>query len=333
MARASTSISDKCSALAFYGIRPSAQAAEAFYHAMVKWFGELGYPPDKGGVTAPGFGTQLGSFQRLNASLAKKGFRKVTSVELVATTPGAEYWSSDCYVSASYVGDDETLMAYIVARSSVATLSATSLLPVAGEVARLLKPVYGIGYTRSHRLGPGFYAIGLNYDPDDLTEDELEEQEWIGTWGETLFEDQVYRKGILRDVYRWNFLTRPHLKKKVGGVPLEQWIRQSSRRGRLGEFCKGMSLWEVSEKQITPVRKTLRRAGLILEPTPDEDEEDTGITPEESLAAVFRTFGVSPEDMIVFDGSGNEVPTEEVKKIVKRGRKKRSEKMKGRGSS
>ena len=218
-------------------------------------------------------------------------------------------------------------------RSSVATLSATSLLPIASEVARLLKPIYGIGYTRSHRLDAGFYAIGLNLDPGDLTPEERKEQEWIGTWGETLFEDQVYRKGILRDVYPWNFLTRPHLKKKVDGVPLEQWIRQSSRRGKLGEFSKGMSLWEVGEKQIPAVRKTLRQAGLILEPTPDEDEEDAGITPEKSLAVVFRTFGVSPEDMVVFDGSGNEVPTEEVKKIVKRGRKKRTEKKKGRGSS
>jgi len=323
MARSSKSISDDCSALAFYGIRPSPKAAEDFYHAMVEWFDRLGHPPDKGGVTAPGFGTQLGSFQRLNAKLAKKGFRKVTGVTLVATTPGAEYWESDCYASACYMGDDDELTAYIVARSSVATLSATSLLPVAREVAQLLKPVYGIGYTRSHRLDAGFYAIGLNFDPGDLTAEELEEQEWIGTWGETLFEDQVYRKGILRDVYPWNFLTRSHLKKKVEGVPLEQWIRQNTRRGRLSEFGRGMHLWEVAEKHISAVRQTLLRAGLILEPEED-DYVDPEINAEEGLAVVFRTFGVSPEDMIVFDGTGKKIPTDEVKKIVKRGGQKRT---------
>jgi hypothetical protein len=321
MARASKGVSDDCSALAFYGIRPSPQAAEGFYHAMVKWFGELGHPPDKGGVTAPGFGSQLGSFQRLNARLGKKGFRKVTGVTLVATLPRARTWESDSYVSASYMGEDDELMAYIVARSSVATLSATSLRPVAREVAELLKPVYGIGYTRSHRLDPGFYAIGTNFDPGDLTEEELEEQEWIGTWGETLFEDQVYRKGILRDVYPWNFLTRPHLTKKVGGVPLERWIRQNPRRGTLSEFGRGMHFWEVARKDIPKVRQTLRQAGLILEPEEDEDEGvESGWTPEEALAFVLKDTPV--EDLIVFDGEGNPIPTRKVKQILKRGRKK-----------
>ena len=193
---------------------------------MVKWFGELGHPPDKAGY-GPRICAQLGSFDRFNAKLAKKGFRKVTGLTLVATTPRAQIWSDDYYVTASYMGEDDELTADVVARSSVATLSATSLLPVARELAAILKPAYGIGYTRAHRLDPEFYAIGMNVDRDDLTPDELAEQDWIGTWGETLFTDQVYRKGILRDVYRWNFLTRPHLKKKVGGVPLDRWIRQT----------------------------------------------------------------------------------------------------------
>jgi hypothetical protein len=319
MARASKAVSDECSALAFYGIRPSAAAAEAFYHMMVKWFTDLGYPPDKAGVTAPGFGTQLGLFGRFDAKLKRTGFRKVTGVTLITTTPRAKIWGSDNYVSASYMGEDDELVADIVARSSLATLSANSLLPVAREVAGLLKPVYGIGFTRAHRLDPTCYAIGLNFDPGDLTPEEEAEQDWIGTWGETLFADQVYRKGILRDVYRWNFLTRPHLRKKVNGVPLELWIRRGPRRGRLGEFGRGTHLWEVPAKDIPKVRQSLLRAGLILEPE-DEEDEESGWTPEESLAFIL---GDQPlDDVIVFDGTGKEVPTEEVKKIVRRGRRK-----------
>jgi hypothetical protein len=316
MARASNAVSDQCSALAFYGIRPSLKAAEAFYHTMVKWFTDLGHPPDKAGVTGPGFGTQLGSFGRFDSKLKRTGFRKVTGVTLIATTPGAKIWGSDYDLSASYMGEDDELVADIVARSSLATLSAKSLLPVAREVAGILKPVYGIGYTRARRLDPVCYAIGLNFDPGDLTAEEEAEQDWIGTWGETLFADQVYRKGILRDVYRWNFLTRPHLRKKVGGVPLDQWIRRGPRRGKLGEFGRGMHLWEVPAMDIPKVRQTLLAAGLILEPE-DEEEGESGWTPEESLAFIL---GDQPlDDMIVFDGTGKEVPTEEVKKIVRRG--------------
>src|SRR5262249_23943762 len=103
MARASTAVSDHCSALAFYGIRPSAAAAEAFYHSMVKWFTDLGHAPDKAGVTGLGFGSQLGSFGRFDAKLKRTGFRKVTGVTLIATTPKARIWGSDYYVSASYM--------------------------------------------------------------------------------------------------------------------------------------------------------------------------------------------------------------------------------------
>ena len=320
MARVSKAVSDECSALAFYGIRPSPQAVEAFYHAMVTWFTDLGYPPDKAGVTAPGFGTQLGSFERFDAKLKRTGFRKVTGVTLIATTPRAKIWGSDYYLSASYMGADDELVADIVARSSVATLSAQSLLPVARMVAGMLKPVYGIGFARAHRLDPTCYAIGLNFDPGDLTDEEEAEQDWIGTWGETLFEEQVYRKGILRDVYRWNFLTRPHLKKRVGGGPLDQWIRKGPRRGTLGEFGRGMHLWEVPAKDTPKVRRALLAAGLILEPEEEEEDEASGWTPEESLA--FILGDQSLDDVMVFDGTGKKVPTDEVKKIVRRGRKK-----------
>jgi hypothetical protein len=320
MAGTPKTVSDGCSALAFYGFRPSAQAAEAFYRAMLKWFTELGYPPDKGGVRGPGFGSQLGSFGRFKARLEKKGFRKVTGVDLIATTPDAEFWSSDYYVAASYIGD-EMLTASIVARTSIARLTETSLLPVAREVAAILKPVYGIGYTRAHKLDPSGYAIGANIDRGELTGRALEEENEIAAWSETLFTDHVYRKGILRDVYRWNFLTRPHLTKKVGGVPLDRWIRQNARRGTLGEFGRGLHFWEVAAKDIPAVRQTLRKAGLILEPEDDEDDDlESGSTPEEALALVLGMQSL--DDVIVFDGTGKRIPKKEVKKIVKGGRKK-----------
>ena len=320
MARVSKDVSDDCSALAFYGFRPGARAVEGFYRTMVGWFGQLGHPPDKAGVTAPGFGSKLGSFERFNTKLEKTGFGKVGGVNLIATTPGAKDWGSDYYLTASY--DDELLVATIVARSSLATLSAASLLPVAREVAEFLKPVYGIGFTRACELDPEGYSIGMVVDRDEPTDEELDEEARIAAWSETLFEDKVYRKGILRDLYPWNFLTKPHLAKMVNGVPLDEWIRQGTRRGTVGEFTAGMSFWEVARKDIPEIRQTLRAAGLILEPEEDEDEEPTEIrwTPEQSLAAMIGDQ--APEDVIVYDSEGNEIPTEEVKKILNRGRKK-----------
>jgi hypothetical protein len=43
-------------------------------------------------------------------------------------------------------------------------------------------------------------------------------------------------------------------------------------------------------------------------------------TSEQSLAALMGDQ--SPEDVIVYDSEGNEIPTEEVKEILRRGRRK-----------
>src|SRR6202165_3760170 len=127
MDKVSKIVSDECSALAFYGIRPNAREVEAYYRAIVKWFNELGCSPDKASV---GTG-KLGSFRRVDANVQKNSFRKEMGFTLVSTIPGAQNWSDDFYVTASCDPDRLSLTSVIVARSSLATLTVTSLLPVA----------------------------------------------------------------------------------------------------------------------------------------------------------------------------------------------------------
>ena len=289
MTRPSKSISDDCSALAFYGIRPSPKAAEDFYHAMVEWFGRLATRRTRAGLRHPvRYATRLLPTPERQAG--EEGLSKVTGVTVVATTPGAEYWDSDCYAAASYMGDDDELTAYMWRgpRSPRCRQRPCCRLP---EVAQLLKPVYGIS-TPIGRLDAGFYAIGLNFDPGDLTPRNSRNRSGSARGARHSLRDQVYRKGILRDVYPWNFLTRPHLKKKVDGVPLEQWIRQNARRGGSASSAAGCISGNWLRNTFRGPPNSLR-AGLILEPEED-DYVDPEITPEESLAVVFRTFESHP---------------------------------------
>src|SRR5262245_2142783 len=262
---------EECSAVAFYGFRPSAKGAEAFYRAMVEWFNQLGYPPTTAGVGGAGFGSGMGSFRRASAKLEKRGFRKVRSFELEATLPddpGSD--RRDYYVSAAYDADRDGQYVDMIARSSLATLSATSLLPIARAVALNLKPDYGIGFTRRYEWTPEFYVMGMNteyyargdFHPAAVDDDEAGR---IAEWSLTGMPDQVYRDGVLRDVYPWNFLTRPQLRRRIGKVSLERWIQQDARRGTLGAFAGDMFLWEVRQRNIPGVRKVLRQAGAILE--------------------------------------------------------------------
>src|SRR5262245_59260145 len=243
-------LAEQCAGLAFYGFRPNPKGAEAFYRAMVEWFGQLGYPPTMAGVGGPGFGDRMGSFRGANAKLEKRGFGKVRSFDLEATLPDdPRSERRDYYVAAHYNADRDSLSADVIARSSLATLSSKSLLPIARALVRELKPDYGFGFTRPYEWDPAFYVIGMNteyYANGELhsaAEDEDEEGR-IAEWSYPGMSEQVYRKGILRDVYRWNFLTKPQLKRRIGKLTLERWIRQDPRRGSVGAFEGDMVLWE-----------------------------------------------------------------------------------------
>jgi hypothetical protein len=261
-------MSEECSVVTFYGINTDANAAAAFYQAVVRWFTELGCPPDKLSVHGPGHSGKPVSFARVSAKLQKAGFEGVTSLSVTAMTPGGQIPVNDWLLMADW--SVEYSYALVAARSSLATLSNESMLPLAQTLAQDSKPMYGIGYTRPHRLGPAMYAIGIcqGLGPGgygvDLTEAEREEADSISRWGDGLA-GQVWRDGLLRDVYPWNFLTKPQFTKPVGGVPLEQWIRQDTRRGTLGPLCEGVSLWEVGEAHLPAVRQALHQAGVIFD--------------------------------------------------------------------
>jgi hypothetical protein len=316
----SSAISEECSAVVFYGISSDSGTAESFYGTVVEWFNRLGHPPDKVAIHGPGHSGRLGSFARGNARLQKAGFDGIIGFEVNSSTPNA-ITGHNYFLTATYGGDAESLFADVVARSSVAKLSPTSMLPIARTLTQVLKPAYGIGYVRDHRLGPELYALGICYGGDDVPMGEAyEEARNISRWCDTGMVNQVYRNGTLRDVFPWNFLTRPQLVRDVGGVPLEDWIRQDARRGTLNAFCNGLSLWEVANASIPVIRRELRQARVIFNWEQFADKDLKQLSPNESLRMVLD--GVDLQDVQVLRGdTGQEIPTEEVRKIVQKPRR------------
>ncbi len=76
---------------------------------------------------------------------------------------------------------------------------------------------------------------------------------------------RVWERGLLRDVYSWNFVTEPQLGKPVGNMSLEQWIQGNKQRGHLARLCDNTALWKVDEVQIPLVRHDLAEAGIIFD--------------------------------------------------------------------
>lgn len=259
-------VSEGCSAVAFYGIEPGGKRPAQFYNLVNKWFDDLGCPPDKLSVHGPGHSGKPRAFAQVNAKLQEGGFDGVWGISVTSMTPGGRVPVNDYLLTADYDDRNESLFVFVVARTSLASLSPSGLLPVARTLARELKPSYGIGYTRDHRLGPAMYAIGICQGLGvGLTGDAYEEARTISRWCDLGMVRQVYRAGVLRDVYPWNFLTEPQLSRPVGGVPLERWVREAAGRGTITSFCGDMSLWEVNESDLSEVRAALRQAGVIFD--------------------------------------------------------------------
>src|SRR5437763_168555 len=82
-------------------------------------------------------------------------------------------------------------------------------------VVRYVIPEYGIGYARPAPLGPTWYAIGICQGfPISLTKAEYEQKLTISRWANAM-RARVWQRGVLRDVYPWNFLTQPQLSASV----------------------------------------------------------------------------------------------------------------------
>jgi hypothetical protein len=255
---------DACSAVVFYGIAAGKTQAKDYYRLIVEWFTDLGFPPDKLSVHGTGHSKGLSSFSRSDLKIRRNDFKDVTYFELVSSTPNART-GHDYFLEASYRCDAGDAYVNVIARSSLATLTSSSLLPIARRIVQLLMPAYGIGFTRDHSLGPELYAIGVNFGNDATSGPAYEQKVLISRWCDTGMVEQVWRDGVLRDVYPWNFLTEPQLNRLIDGVRLEEWIRADIARGTINHLSASVSHWELKDKQIPGVRSALERAGAIFD--------------------------------------------------------------------
>jgi hypothetical protein len=139
-------------------------------------------------------------------------------------------------------------------------------MPIARNIIQSVRPAYGIGFERERRVGPVKYALGVCQGLGvGLTGEAYEEARNISRWCDMGMVKQVWREGLLRDVYAWNFLTGPQLAKPVSRVPLERWIQQGAGRGKISSFCDGVSLWELNKSEVPQVRAALLQARAIFD--------------------------------------------------------------------
>jgi hypothetical protein len=132
-----------------------------------------------------------------------------------------------------------------------------------GECLKWSLPAYGIAYSREFEKSPDGYAggiiAGLGYSPDEEIE-----SGGISDWMHEQIGERRHLKGMLRDVYRWNFLSEAHLAHPCGSTTLNEWISSDERRGTLEPLGRERHCWSVPENQVALVRGELHRHGLLI---------------------------------------------------------------------
>lgn len=251
------SYSDECTVLMFYGVAPSPESICGFWNVAGRWFQGMGCPPDKAAIRGLGYGRKWTSFDTANTKLENKSFADITAAAMVCLTPKARIPSNDYLVYAEF----SSVFRYIsfVARTSILPLSKSTMLPFVQELVDIVKPSYGIAYSRLHSLGPVSYGLGMVHGigPDRSESENI--CRWVGGMS-----NQVWQNGLLRDVYPLNFLSGPHLKRPVGAVTLEQWIMEDVQRGQLEHLDDRLWFWEVPAANLEAIRKTLQAENIIF---------------------------------------------------------------------
>lgn len=254
-----------CNVNAFYGIHVSAESLKSFYNDLIKWFVAIRCPPDKLSIKGPGFSGKPVSFGRTHARLSKDDFTQLESINIYSMLPDGKIPTVDWWATAS-ISLKRNPFFFIQVRSSLVALEDERTIRLVEKCASALNPEYGIGYYRNHNKGPGFYAIGLNYVTiDNITGDADEEAETVSKWGYEGMTREVYKDGIIRDIYPFNYLAEPHLKMQIKQYTLKDWIVADSSRGSLSKINDQMTLWEVAPQQIGQIRKILFKSGLIFD--------------------------------------------------------------------
>jgi hypothetical protein len=254
---------DEYSAFAFYGMAGGEQPVTYCFETMNQWFTELGHPPDKLSVHGSGHSGKIISFTRGMANLRRTGFSQVFSFFIYSMIPDGKTERNEDLLSASFYFEPEDSWSVVCAHPSLASLTHDSMFPVAKALLQQVSPQYGIGYKRIHRRGPELYAIGIGMNSPSSGSG-YEESLLDSRWCDTGMPKCVYREGILRNVFPWNFLNRKQLNMNVGDKSLEQWISQKAKRGSLVSVSESLSFWEVEDSEIPAIRQELWDAGLIF---------------------------------------------------------------------
>ena len=248
-----------CFCLVFYGVTPR-EGDLVLLSEVDELFSAVDLPTSHLHVSAPGFGRRYLRFGPAWKRLLEAPLERVDSVSLYTMPDGWQStsdWLVECHLER-----DESCFILSVGLEHVPDGVERILGFVLPRLQRI-HPGYGIGVLRPRNHWTYLFAMGIGYGGGWRYEGwEYEENRLTSRWIQGM-NDEVWREGVLRDVYPYNLLTAAHLERDVGGVSLRAWIEAHPWRGRLEQHGAEYALWTVDEAHLLEVRRALAPLGAL----------------------------------------------------------------------
>lgn len=248
----------------FYGVDGGPANLQRVYDALLEWFRSLQRRIDKLWVRAPGFSEKIGEFQRLHGRLEKTCFAGVSGFALhsiISNPPTIVYPSLHSSLQATVFLPQ---FVSIQGRPDVISLTSECLFRILSQIERELNPAYGIGLGQRRDSMLKVHMQGTSHR-GTVKGAVYEEAVRQCHWGGMGIRERLFNRGIIRDVYPWNFLNSSQLGAKVEGQLLEEWIKREQGRGELTPMSDALTLWSLDDAQIARVRPVLWDAGVIFD--------------------------------------------------------------------
>jgi len=286
--------------IAFFGLQGNVGCLPQAFDVLVDMSRRLHCEPN----LLSGAGGRLGGFRNIERRLRKSNFSEVRSFEFYSLPDGIDNRLKGVNVSGC-VSFRTSPQVVIDVRNSLLE-SPQLLLDACREVAKLVRPLYGIGFRQPFRCGPTLFASGMRC-PGTRKED----REILTAHFGNLMYQYYSTKGLLSDLFEDNFLTAAQLDRPVGNRTFREWILSDPNdRGSLTPFTDNLWLWRLSPEHIVALRPILKAAGRIIDfwheaRLRDEEAFRRGASPatsESILQALVGDSKPSDIDIVAFGG-------------------------------
>jgi hypothetical protein len=246
---------------AFYGTEGTVEAMRQVHKILKEWFRSLDRKPDRAGMTVSDTESHVGRPSTIDEKLASAGFEHTRGYEISQMLPG---WRNPNQFLVRADAERDAGYVYIAVDQTVLGLDALYQTQTCNDLIKMMRPSYGIAYARHRDMGPSLYAVGIPHGLA-LSGPQYEEAVHISRWSDIGMSSEVYRRGLLRDIYPVNWLNASQIAADVNGERLEQWIRGDADRGQLTPTAAWLARWTIDPEHIDNARRTLWAAGVIFD--------------------------------------------------------------------